>query len=73
MDFPCPKQGAGRPRAAPSPNGLFGLQSQAAEGLTVTDKNIMDFSRWRSSGGFDEPFQKLLDGIKRYYGAADGK
>jgi hypothetical protein len=38
---------------------------------TLTKKNILDFSGWRSDG-FEEPFTKLLDGIKRYYGAADG-
>jgi hypothetical protein len=37
---------------------------------TLTKKNILDFSGWQS-GGFEEPFRKLLDGIKRYYGVAD--
>ncbi len=38
---------------------------------TLTKKNILDFSEWRSDG-FEEPFRKLLDGIKRYYGTAEG-
>jgi len=37
----------------------------------LTKKNILDFSGWQC-GGFEEPYRKLLDGIKRYYGAADG-
>ena len=40
--------------------------------LTVTDKNILDFSGWQSDG-FEEPFRKLLEGIKRYYGAAESQ
>ncbi len=34
---------------------------------TLTKKNILDFSGWRADG-FEEPFRKLVEGIKRYYG-----
>ena len=37
---------------------------------TLAEKHVLDFSGWQSDG-FEEPFRKLLDGIKRYYGAAD--
>lgn len=39
---------------------------------TLTTKNVLDFSGWQIDG-FEEPFRKLLDGIKRYYGTAAGR
>ena len=38
---------------------------------TLTKKNILDFSN-RKTKAFDEPFQKLVDGIKVYYGSGAG-
>jgi len=38
---------------------------------TLTKKLILDFSGWRCNG-FEEPFRKLMDGIKRHYGPAPG-
>jgi uncharacterized protein YjbI with pentapeptide repeats len=32
---------------------------------TLTSKYVVDFSAWQS--GFDEPFEKLLDGLKKNY------
>ena len=33
----------------------------------VKKKNVLDFSKWKTKA-FDTPFQKLEDGLKRYYG-----